>query len=237
MEHIWAYIYTYIVSLARKCCIMEGGPCAFWKSCIFFKYWRWWAVQAFKITKFARWRDFNALRRSHVSSTWLVEWLHPKSNIVYRGDCSTKGGRTIRTVSNFDFHFRDHKLCILKMFWNRCVRRCLNFTFWKYHGLTLRNNKVIRTQATGSMDRKFRNHDIFQNIDAGEGFRRLNSRNSFAGAMSMPCGAPTYHSHDSLDWLHPKSNIVCMGRLLHKLDLYNLCVFDLWARFSISKTM
>ena len=172
------------------------GP-EIWKSWIFPKYWRWWRVQASKITKFVRWRDFNALRRAHVSFTWLVEWLHPKSNIVYRGDCSTKGGRTIRALSNFDLHFRENKWCIPKTFADRCVRRCLNFMFWKYHGWTLRNKKVIRYQATGSMDRTFWNHEIFQNIDAGEGFRPLRSRNSFAGAISMPCGAPTFHSHDS----------------------------------------
>ena len=167
------------------------GP-EIWKSWNFPKYWRWWGVQASKITKFARWRDFNALRRAHVSFTWLVEWLHPKSNIVYRGDCSTKGGRTIRALSKFDFDFRDHKWCILKTFENRCVRRWLNFTSWKYHGWTLRIKKVIRDQATGSMDRKFENHEIFENIDAGERLRPLKSRNSFAGAISMPCGAPTF---------------------------------------------
>ena len=64
---------------------------------------------------------------------------------------------------------------------------------------TLRNEKVIRSQATGSMDRKFGNHEIFKNIDAGERFRLLKSRNSFAGAISMLCGAPTYHSHDSYE--------------------------------------
>ena len=168
----------------------------FWKWWKFQKYRRWWGVQTSKITKFVRWRDFNALRRAHVSFTWLVEWLHPKSNSVY-SDCSTKGGRSIHALSKFDLNFRDHKWCILKNFWNRCVRRCLNFTFPKYHGWTLRNQKVIRYQATWSMDRKFGNHGIFQNIDAGEGFRPLNSRNSFAGAISMPCGAPTYHLHDS----------------------------------------
>ena len=154
-------------------------------------------VKASKFTKFARWRDFNALRRAHVSFTWLVEWLHPKSNIVYRGDCSTKGGRLILALSNFDNAFRDHTWCILKTFANRCVRRCLNFIFWKYHGWTLRNKKVIRPQATWSMDRKFGNHEIFQNIDAGEGLGRVNSWNSLAGAISMPCGAPTFHLHDS----------------------------------------
>ena len=121
------------------------------KSWNFPKYWRWWRVQASKITKFARWRDFNALRRAHVSFTWLVGWLHPKSNSVYRGDCSTKGGRTIRTFPNFDLNFRDQALCILKTFEDHCVRRCLNFIFWKYHGWALRNEKVIRCQASGSM--------------------------------------------------------------------------------------
>ena len=168
-----------------------------WKSWNFPKYWRWWTGQASKITKFARWRDFNALRRAHVSFTWLVEWLHPKSNSVYMGDCLTNGGRTIHAFSNFDHDFRDHKWCILKKFWNHCVRRCLNFISWTYHGWTLRNEKVIRTQATGSMSPKFGNHEIFQNIDAGERFRPLNSWNSLAGAISMPCGAPTCHSHDS----------------------------------------
>ena len=177
------------------------GP-EIWKSWIFPKYWRWWGVQASKFMKFVRWRDFNALRRAHVSFQVTCRVVTPKSNIVYRGDCSTKCGRTIRAVSNFDLHFRDHKWCILKNFWNRRVRRCLNFTFWKYHGWALRIKKVIRNQATGSMDRKFRNHEIFQNIDAGERFRPLKSRNSLAGAISMPCGAPTYHFKWLVEWLH-----------------------------------
>ena len=147
--------------------------------------------------KFARWRDFNVLRRAHLSFQVTRRVVAPKSNIVYRGDCSANGGRTIRAVSNFDDGFCDHKYRILKTFANRCVRRCLNFIFPKYHVQALRNKKVIRDQATGSMDRKFRNHDFFQNIDAGEGLRFLNSRNSLAGAISMPCGAPTYHSQDS----------------------------------------
>ena len=87
-------------------------------------------------------------------------------------------------------------------FWNRCVRRCLNFTFWKYHGWTLRNKKVIRSQTPGSMDRKFGKSWNFRNIDAGEGFVLLKSRNSLAGAISMPCGAPTYHSKWLVEWLH-----------------------------------
>ena len=33
-------------------------------------------------------------------------------------------------------------------------------------------------------------------LDAGEGFTCLKSRNSFGGAISMLCGAPTYHFHD-----------------------------------------
>ena len=153
------------------------------KSWNFPKYWRWWRVQASKITKFARWRDFNALRRAHVSFTWLVEWLHPKSNIVYRGDCSTKGGRTIRALSNFDHDFRDRKWRILKTFENRLVGPCMTFIFPKYHSWTLRNKKVIRIRATGSMDRKFENHEICQNIDAGERLRPLKLRNSLAGAI------------------------------------------------------
>ena len=169
----------------------------FWKSWFFPKYWRWWGVQTSKITKFVRWRDFKALRRAHVSFTWLVEWLHPKSNIVYRGNCSTKGGRLIYRFSIFGHGFRDRKWCILKTFENRLVGPCMNFIFPKYHGCTLRNKKVIRVGATGSMDRKFGNHEIFQNIDAGEGFRSLNSWNSLAGAISMPRGAPTYHPNDS----------------------------------------
>ena len=91
---------------------------------------------------------------------------------------------------------------MLKTFEDHYVRRCLNFIFWKYHGWTLRNEKVIRYQATGSMSRKFGNHEFFQNIDAGEGFRPLNSWNSLAGAISMPCGAPTYHFKWLVEWLH-----------------------------------
>ena len=131
------------------------GP-EIWKSWQFPKYWRWWGVQASKFMKFARCRDFNALRRATL-----------------------------------------HKWCILKTFEDRCVRRCLNFTSWKYHGWALRIKKVTRDQTTCSMYRKFGNHEIFENVDAGEGFRPLNSGNSLAGAISMPCGAPRFILHDS----------------------------------------
>ena len=62
-----------------------------------------------QITKFARWRDFNALRRAHVSFHVTRKVVAPEINIVYKGNCPTKGGRTIRTFSNFDNDFRDHK--------------------------------------------------------------------------------------------------------------------------------
>ena len=132
-----------------------------WKSWNFPKYWRWWTVQASKITKFVRWRDFNALRRAHVSFTWLVEWLHQKSNSVYRGNCSTKGGRLIHALSNFDHGFRDHKWWILKKFWNRSIGPCLKIVSWKYHVPALRNKKFIRVREPGSMDHKFGNLDFF----------------------------------------------------------------------------
>ena len=131
------------------------------KSWNFPKYWRWWRGHASKITKFARWRDFNALRRSHVSFTWLVEWLPPKNNIVYKGNCSTKGGRLIYRFSIFGHDFRDRKWCILKTFEDRLVGHCLQIIFRKYHVPALRNTKVIRVRATVSMDRKFGNHDFF----------------------------------------------------------------------------
>ena len=73
-------------------------------------------VQASKVTKSARWHDFNALRRAHVSFQVIRGVVAPKGNIVYKGNCSTKGGRTIHTLSNFDLHFRDHKCCVLKTF-------------------------------------------------------------------------------------------------------------------------
>ena len=96
-----------------------------WKSWKFPKYWRRWGVQASKFMKFARWRDFNALRRAHVSFQVTRRVVAPKSDIVYRGDCSTKGGRSIRRFSNFDLDFRDNKWCILKTFEDRLVGPCL----------------------------------------------------------------------------------------------------------------
>ena len=47
------------------------------------------------------------------------------------------------------------------------------------------------------MGPNFRNADIFENIDVGEGFGFLNPPKSLAGAISMPCGAPRFISHDS----------------------------------------
>ena len=77
--------------------------------------------------------------------------------------------------SNFDLNFRDRELCILKTFENRLVGPCLKKVSCKYHGQALRNKKVIRSQATWSIDRKFWNDQIFEKIDAAEGFRLLNS--------------------------------------------------------------
>ena len=66
--------------------------------------------------KFARWRDFNALRRAYVSFQVTRRVVTPKSNIVYKGNCSTKGGRLIHRFSNFDLHFRDHKMMYSESF-------------------------------------------------------------------------------------------------------------------------
>ena len=49
------------------------------------------------------------------------------------------------------------------------------FHFLKVSRLGVAKQKVIRTQASGSMMPNFENDEIFQNIDAGDGFRRLNS--------------------------------------------------------------
>ena len=86
-----------------------------------------------------------------------------------------KGGRVISTFSKFDLHFHNRKGCILKTFENRLVGPCLKKVSCKYHGQALRNKKVIRGQATWSMNRKFWNDQIFEKIDAAEGFRPLNS--------------------------------------------------------------
>ena len=81
----------------------------------------------------------------------------------------------IRAFSNVDLIFRDQIKCILKTFVDRSVGPCLKKVSCKYHGQALRNKKVIRSQATWSMDRKFWNDQIFEKIDAAEGFRPLNS--------------------------------------------------------------
>ena len=47
--------------------------------------------------------------------------------------------------------------------------------FMKVSRLYVAKQTNIRSQATCSMDRTFGNHEFFQNIDAGEGFRFLNS--------------------------------------------------------------
>ena len=52
--------------------------------------------------------------------------------------------------------------------------------------------KVIPDQASGACNRKFRNDEIFGKVGAGDGFRRLNSPKSLAGAISMLCGAPAF---------------------------------------------
>ena len=101
--------------------------------------------------------------------------MHPKSNIVYRGNCSTKGGRLIRTLSKFDHGFRDQNVMYLENFCNRLVGPCLKIVFGKYHVPALRNKKVVRIREMWSMTRKFWNDEIFKKIDAADGFRLLNS--------------------------------------------------------------
>ena len=68
----------------------------------------------------------------------------------------------IRAFSNFDRDFRDQMECILKTFVDRLVGPCLKKVSCKYHGQALRNKKVIRIQATWSMNRKFWNDQIFE---------------------------------------------------------------------------
>ena len=61
------------------------------------------------------------------------------------------------------------------------------FHFLKVSRLGVAKQKVIRNQATGSMDRKFENHEIFQNIDAGEGFSDYNFLFLHAHARAYIC--------------------------------------------------
>ena len=44
----------------------------------------------------------------------------------------------------------------------------------------------LKVSRLGVADQEFGNHEIFKNIDAGERLRLLKSRNSLAGAISMP---------------------------------------------------
>ena len=60
-----------------------------------------------------------------------------------------------RRFSNLDLDFRDQIEYILKSFVDRSVGPCLKKVSCKYHGQALRNKKVIRCQATWSMNRKF----------------------------------------------------------------------------------
>ena len=78
-------------------------------------------------------------------------------------------------LSDFDLDFRDRKRFNCKMCYDRLGRPCLKNVSCKYHGQALRIKKVIRVQATWSMDRKFWNDQIFEKIDVAEGFRPLNS--------------------------------------------------------------
>ena len=110
--------------------------------------------------------------RIHPAETRLTVYRLPY--IVCKGNCSTKGGRTIHMFSNFDLIFRDRKWCNCKKFWNRSVGPCFKKVSRKYHGQALRNKKVIRVQASWSMNRKFWNDQLFHKIDAAEGFGHLN---------------------------------------------------------------
>ena len=125
--------------------------------------------------KSARWRDFNALRRAHVSVQVTRRVVAPKSNITYNGNCSTKGGRTIHALSNFDHDFRDHKSCILKKIEGRCVRFCLNFISQSITAGRCDSRKLYVHKHPGPWTGNLENHEIFQNIDAGEGFMLRNS--------------------------------------------------------------
>ena len=62
---------------------------------------------------------------------------------------------------------------------NFCKSLCppvFEFHFPKVSRLDVaKQKKLYGHMATGSMSQKFENHEIFQNIDAGEGFRLLKS--------------------------------------------------------------
>ena len=121
--------------------------------------------------------NFNASRRRAFSCKWLVEWLHrrvipgkanvtrrvvtPKSYCTSRGDCPTKPGHGISGVANLKSDFRCWNKWIPGNSPTQAASICLNFIFPKYELWALRNEKVIRCHATGSMRPKFWNFFFF----------------------------------------------------------------------------
>ena len=74
--------------------------------------------------------------------------------------------------------------------------------FSKYDGLALRIKKVTRAQATGRMTPKSGKLEIFENIDAGEGFGHENRPNFFAGANFIVSRRRGSQFKCLVKWLH-----------------------------------
>ena len=72
----------------------------------------------------------------------------PKSNCISRGDCSTKSGHGIRKISTFGLIFRYWKTWIPGNPPDHAAAMFSKIIFWKYQLWALRNEKVIRSQAT-----------------------------------------------------------------------------------------
>ena len=112
-------------------------------------------------------------------------------------NCSTTGGRSIHTFSNFDLDF----VTVNDVFSNSFeIVQSAHVSKRSLASITVRRcepRKLYESVARGAWARIFEMTKISEKVDAGEGLKHLNPPKSLAGAISMPCGAPRFHSHDS----------------------------------------
>ena len=95
--------------------------------------------------------------------------------------------------------------------------------------------KQLYVAKVGCMAPKFRKFEIFENIEAGEGFGRPKSRNFFAGANFIASRRRGSHFKCLVEWLH-RRGIASAGAIAHTNALVQYMFLRPLGRISVVET-
>ena len=101
---------------------------------------------------FRRYRSTSPPSGYQVTRRVVAPWSNCTSGVI----CSTNWTCTTRKFTTFGQDFLCRKQLKAKNCWDHSASICLNLISWKYQRWTLRNEKVIRCQATVLHDAKSR---------------------------------------------------------------------------------